>query len=290
MLKQRVIAVLPVLNGIVVQSLGFQKYLPVGKPAIAVEHLNRWGIDEIIMLDISSSRSVDEGPERYISVVAPYCLVPLAVGGGIRTIDHVRDVIKSGADRIVLNTSIFDNPELIEQAAQRFGTQCIVAAIDAKPGEGEAYDTYVDGGARWTGLSPVELARRAEDHGAGEILIQAMHRDGRRSGYDLELSAQVAAAVSVPVIVLGGVGMPAHMAEAAQVPGVCGLAAGNFFHYTEHTATIAKAVIQASDTDLRHDSYADYRGCSFDALGRLNKKTDADLEELLFVHYVDEVI
>jgi cyclase len=290
MLKQRVIAVLPILNGTVVQSLGFQKYLPVGKPAVAVEHLNRWGIDEIVMLDISPSRPVDDGPERYVSDVAPYCLVPLAVGGGIRTIDHVRDVIKSGADRIVLNTSIFDNPLLTVQAARRFGTQCIVAAIDAKPGEGGSYDTYVDGGARRTGLSPVAMARRAEDQGAGEILIQSMHRDGCRLGYDLELSAQVAEAVSVPVVVLGGVGMPAHMAAAAEIPGVCGLAAGNFFHYTEHAPATAKAILRVAGVELRHDSHADYRECSFDAQGRLNKKADADLEELLFVHYVDEVI
>lgn len=290
MLKQRVIGVLPVLNGIVVQSIGFQKYLPVGKPAVAVEHLNRWGIDEIIMLDISSTRSADEGPERYISDVAPYCLVPLAVGGGIRTIDHVRDVIKSGADRIVLNTAVFDNPQLIEQAAHRFGTQSIVAAIDVKPAGHGSYESYVDGGDRQTGLSAVDMAKRAEDHGAGEILIQAMHRDGSRLGYDLELSAQVAEAVTIPVIVLGGVGTPAHMVAAAEVSGVSGLAAGNFFHYTEHTATIAKAIIQASGINLRHDSYADYRGYSFDLQGRLNKKTDADLEELLFVHYVDEVI
>lgn len=290
MLKQRIIAMLPVRDGVVVQSIGFQKYLPVGKPAIAVEHLNRWGIDEIVMLDISPSRPTDARPERYISDVAPYCLVPLAVGGGIRTIDHVRDVIKSGADRIVLNTPVLDNPKLIEQAAKRFGTQCIIAAVDARPADGGVYETLVDGGTRQTDLSPAEMARRAEDHGAGEILIQAMHRDGHKSGYDLELAAQVAEAVSVPVIVLGGVGAPGHMAEAARVPGVSGLAAGNFFHFTEHSATIAKALIQAAGTDLRHDSYADYRESSFDGQGRLRKKADADLEELLYVHYVDEVI
>ena len=290
MLKQRIVAVLPVRNGIVVQSTGFQKYMPVGKPAVAVEHLNRWGIDEIVMLDISPRRPADSRLERYVLEVASYCLVPLAVGGGIQTIDQIRDVIKSGADRIVLNTSVFDDPKLIALAAKRFGTQSIIAAIDARPGDGEAYDTFVDGGRRRTKLTPVELARRAEDHGAGEILVQAMHCDGAKSGYDLGLVSQVAGAVSVPVIALGGVGAPAHMAAAARVRGVCGLAAGNFFHFTEHTATVAKAVIQATGVDLRHDSYADYREYSFNAQGRLNKKADADLKELLFIHYVDEVI
>ncbi len=289
MLKRRIIAVLPVLNGIVVQSIGFKKYLPVGRPAVAVEHLNRWGVDEIVMLDISSTSIAEAELERAISDVAPYCLVPLAVGGGLRTIDHVRSVIKSGADRIVLNTSVFDTPELIEQAANRFGTQCVVAAIDARPRD-DGFEAFVDGGVRGTGLSPMVLAKRAEDHGAGEILIQAVHRDGQKSGYDLELCEQVAASVSIPVVVLGGVGAPMHMADAAKLPGVSGLAAGNFYHFTEHTATVAKAVIQAAGVELRHDSYADYRDCNFDETGRLRKKTDNDLEEMLFIHYVDEVI
>ncbi len=290
MLKQRVAAVLLVRDGIVVQSIGFQKYLPIGKPEIAVEHLNRWGIDEIVMLDISAQKLADVRLDQSVAHVAPYCLVPLAVGGGIRSVDHIRDVIKSGADRVVLNTSVFDDPKLIERAAERFGTQCIIAAIDAAPSTDTAYDTFVDGGGRRTGLSPKDMARRAEDHGAGEILIQAIHRDGSKLGYDLELVADVAGAVSVPVIALGGVGTPVHMAEAARVPGVSGLAAGNFFHFTEHTAAVVKAGLQTSGIDLRHDSYADYRAYAFDEYGRLRKRADEDLEELLFIHYVDEVI
>ncbi len=290
MLKQRIVAVLPVRNGIVLQSLGFKKYLPVGKPEIAVEHLNRWGIDEIVMLDISDDKSGGVRLDQSVANVAPYCLVPLAVGGGIRTIDDIREVIKSGADRIVLNTSVFDDPKLIEQAAERFGVQCIIAAIDAAPSAAGAYDTFVEGGRRRTGLSPKDMARRAEDHGAGEVLIQAMHRDGSKKGYDLDLISDVAGAVSVPVIALGGVGLPSHMSDAARVPGVSGLAAGNFFHFTEHAAAVAKAALQASGVDLRHDSYADYRTCAFDESGRLRKRADEDLEELLFVHYVDEVI
>ncbi|HCX14551.1 MAG TPA: imidazole glycerol phosphate synthase subunit HisF [Rhodospirillaceae bacterium] len=290
MLKKRIVAVLLVRNGIVVQSVGFHKYLPVGKPEIAVEHLNKWGVDEIVILDISGRNFADAQLEQNITRVAPFCLVPLAVGGGIRTVDHIRQVIKSGADRVVLNTSIFDNPKLIKQAAERFGTQCIIAAIDAAPSDINVYDTFVHGGKKRTGLSPKDLARRAEDHGAGEILIQAIHRDGCKMGYDLELIAEVSGAVSVPVIALGGVGCPAHMAEAVRVPGISGLGAGNFFHFTEHTASVTKALLQRAGVDLRHDSYADYRDYQFDAQGRLQKKADKDLEELLFVHYVDEVI
>ncbi|TAK99869.1 MAG: imidazole glycerol phosphate synthase subunit HisF [Rhodospirillaceae bacterium] len=289
MLKQRIVGVLLVREGIVVQSLGFQRYLPVGKPAIAVEHLNRWGIDEIVMLDISSPQArlrLDVLMER----VAPYCLVPLAAGGGIRTVDQIRDVIKSGADRVVLNTAVLDDPKLITQGADRFGAQAIIASIDAKPGDDGRYEAFVDGGRRRAHLTPAEMAKRAEDHGAGEILIQAIHRDGAKSGYDLDLVAEISKAVSVPIVVLGGVGSPFHFVEAARLPGVCGLAAGNYLHFTEHTATVAKAVLKKAGIAMRQDSYADYRDFSFSEDGRLLKRSDAELEDMLFIHYVDEVI
>jgi len=289
-LKQRIIAVLPILNGIVVQSMGFKRFLPVGKPPVAVEHLNRWGIDEIAMLDISRSASSGFALQTYVADVAPYCLVPLAAGGGIRTIDHVRDVIKSGADRVILNTAVFDNPALLSHAAERFGIQCIIAAIDARQTDGGRYEAFVDGGARATGMHPIQLAKQAEDSGAGEILLQNIDRDGAKTGYELELIEEVASAVSIPVIALGGVGVPNHFLPAAKIEGVGGLAAGNYFHYTEHTATVAKAALAAGGVRLRHDSYADYRESKINAQGRLQKLPDKKLEALLFVHYTDEVI
>jgi cyclase len=290
MLKRRIVGVLLVRDGIVVQSLGFERYLPVGKPAIAVEHLNRWGIDEIAILDISDDSATAFHATKLVSDVAPYCFVPLAAGGGIRTIAQIRDVIKSGADRVILTTALLDNPRLITLGAERFGSQAIIAAIDAKPGADGKYETFVDGGRRKTGLSPADMARRAEDHGAGEVLIQAIHRDGSRSGYDLALLESVAAAVSIPIIVLGGVGKPEHLAAAAAFPGVYGLGAGNYLHYTEHTATVAKAVLQNAGVDVRHDSYGDYREFAFSDDGRLLKRADAELEDMVFIHYVDEVI
>jgi len=262
----------------------------VGKPAIAVEHLNRWGIDEIVILDISDNGARNFGIEKIVADVAPYCMVPLAAGGGIRTIDQIRDVIKSGADRVVLNTAVADNPKLITQGADRFGAQAIIAAIDAKPRAGGGYAAFVDGGRRAIKLTPAELAKDAEKHGAGEILIQAIHRDGAKSGYDLDLVAEISKAVSVPIVVLGGVGAPVHFAAAARFPGVYGLAAGNYLHYTEHTATVAKAALQANGVVMRHDAYADYRDFAFSDDGRLAKRNDAELEDMFFVHYVDEVI
>jgi cyclase len=290
MLKQRIIGVLLVREGIVVQSIGFKKWLPVGKPAIAVEHLNRWGIDEIALLNISPQNVNDDSLHRMIADVAPYCFVPLAIGGGIRTIAQVHDAIRTGADRVIMTTAVADNPSLITQAANRFGSQAIIAAIDVRKNAQGDYDAYVDYGRRKVDLPPAALAKRAEEHGAGEILVQAIHRDGSRQGYDLELIELMCGTVGVPVIALGGVGAPAHMADAMPIAGVGGLAAGNYLHYTEHTAAVAKAALMTKGGDLRHDSYADYEGFAFDASGRLKKKTDATLMDMMFVHYTDEVI
>jgi len=290
MLKQRIVGVVLVREGLVVQSLGFQRYLPVGKPPIVVEHLNRWGVDEIAMLDISAPNRPGPALEALVASVAPYCLVPLAVGGGIRTVEQMRNVIKSGADRVILNTAVLDAPQVLTQGADRFGVQAIIAAIDAKPTGSGKYESFVDGGLRATGINPAVLAKQAEAHGAGEILIQAIHCDGAKSGYDLDLVREISNAVSVPIVVLGGVGHPSHFVAAAKVPGVCGLAAGNYLHFTEHTAAVAKAFVQQAGIDMRVDSYADYRDFAFSEDGRLKKRSDAELEDMLFVHYVDEVI
>jgi len=290
MLKQRIVGVLLVRGGIVVQSIGFKKYLPVGKPAIAVEHFNRWGVDEIAMIDISPENAGGTALHQMIADVAPYCLVPLAVGGGIRTIEQVHDVIRTGADRVILTTATYETPKLITTAAERFGSQAIIGGIDVRPDAAGHYGAYVDYGHRKVDLTPTALAKRAEEYGAGEILIQGMHRDGSKQGYDLGIVAEICTAVSVPVITLGGVGAPSHMAQAMSIRGVGGLAAGNYLHYTEHTAAVAKAALMATGSDLRHDSYADYSGFSFYASGRLKKKNDAELMDMLFVHYSDEVI
>jgi len=290
MLKQRLVGVVLVKDGVCVQSIGFCRFLPVGSPAIAVEYLNRWSIDEIVMLDISAPRSRTTISERLIAAVAARGLVPLSVGGGLKTIEAVREVVKSGADRVVLTTAAVQNPELITQVADRFGSQCVIVGIDACRNDDGSYSTYISGGQQSVGLSPVALAQMAEARGAGEILIQAIHRDGSKQGYDLVLIEQVAAAVNIPIIALGGVGSPVHFLEAAGIPGVSGLAAGNYYHFTEHTALVAKAFLVNHAVSMRHDSYADYRDFGFLPDGRLAKKSDAELEELFFVHYTDEVI
>ena len=290
MLKQRLIASITVRRGIAVQSIGFRRFLPIGRPEIVAENLNRWGVDEIVLLDISAPRE-GRGPDRaLIEAVAAKAYVPVTVGGGIRTVVDVRNVVQWGADKVAINTAAIADPRLVDRAAERFGRQCVVCSIDAVADTDGAHQVVTEAGSRATGRDPVEIARIMEEHGAGEILLNAVHRDGAKCGYDRRLIERVTAAVTIPVIVLGGVGHPRHFLEGARIAGVSAVAAGNFFYFTEHSVLTAKAYLADAGIGLRHDSYADYRGRAFDEQGRIAKRDDRELENLVFTHYPDEVI
>lgn len=288
MLKKRIIGVLVVREGIVVQSVGFREYLPVGRPAIAVEYLNRWGIDEIVLLDISATRQGRAPDFRMIEAVAPESQVPLAVGGGIRSVEEIERIIHSGADKIVLNTAAACDPALISEGARRFGSQCVVVSIDARLKPGGGYEA-VTTGLRPTGHDPFTLARMAEGQGAGEILINSVDRDGSKRGFDAALVRKVAAAVGIPVIAAGGAG---HARDFA-VPlanGADAAAAANFFHFTEHSVIMAKRFLKNRGETIRLDSYAAYEAAGFDEDARLDKQDDAVLEKLRFEYIPEEVI
>lgn len=291
MLKQRLIAFLPVRDGIVVQSIGFKRYLPVGRPEIAVEFLNQWGIDEIVLVDITATaqgRTIDFGMVREVSKV---CFVPLTVGGGIRTVDEMTAAVHSGADKVAINTAAFLRPELVTEGAETFGSQCIIVSIDAKAVSEGRPEVFLTSGTVATGTHPAQLAQRAERYGAGEILLNSIDRDGSKIGYDLGLAQEVAAAVNIPVIICGGVGHPRHFAEALRLPNTSALAAGNYFHFTEHSAITAKAFLkQAQIGDLRLDTYADYLDFAHGPDGRIARKDDAELEMLFFEYHAKEVI
>lgn len=289
MLKTRVVGVLVVKGDIVVQSVNFKQYLPVGSPAIAIEYLNRWGIDEIIMLDIDATLESRGPKNNMIKECSRYCQVPLTVGGGIRSVPHMEELIRSGADKVSINSAISDNPALITEGARIFGSQCIIASIDARSiGEGK-YETFTRGGKRSTGKTPVSMAKLAEEYGAGEIFLNSIDRDGSKEGYDLCLIQQVLEAVNIPVIVCGGVNHPGHFQEAMDLE-VSGAAAANFFHYTEHSVISAKGFLRGARDDIRLDSYATYRGYEFDDHGRAAKKGDLTLEKLRFEYIPEEVI
>lgn len=289
-LKKRLIAAIVVKDGVAVQSIGFRRFLPLGKPEIAAEFLNRWGIDEILLQDISACRQ-RRGPDYgLLAAVAARCFVPLTVAGGITSIETAHAVIQSGGDKVVVNTAAAENPVLIRAIADRSGSQCAVASIDAVRRSDGRYEVVIRGGSQTTGRHPDDAARILADNGAGEILISAVHRDGTRQGFDERLVAVVANAVNVPVIANSGAGHPAHFVSVLRIPGVSAAAAANYFHFTEHSVLTTKAFLAGSGTELRNDTYANYAGRIFDGAGRISKRSERELGELMFEYHPEEVI
>lgn len=272
------------------QSIGFRRYLPVGRPEVAVEFLNQWGIDEIVLLDMDAFRQGRRIDLDVVRRVSKYCHVPLTVGGGLRTIDDLTDAIHSGADKVSINSVVHTCPELVQEGAGKFGSQCIIVSMDVRRNK-QGYEVMTDSGRCATGLHPVELAQRVEALGAGELLLNSIDRDGSRRGYDMELCEKVADAVDIPVIICGGVGHAAHLAEGLACENISGVAAANFFHFTEHSVNVVKAwLYEHGHNGIRLDMYADYRGFSFDGDFRIAKRPDEELEQLLYEYHPKEVI
>ena len=288
MLKKRVIGVVLVREGIAVQSIGFRHFLPIGQPGIVIEYLNRWGIDEVTLLDIDATprgRPPDFSLVREVSV---HGQMPLAVGGGIRDISHIRRIIESGADKVVINSAA-GNPALLSEGADRFGSQCIVVSIDARRNPDGGYSSFTSSGMKPTGHSPAEAAEIAEDAGAGEILLTSIDRDGSGKGYDLDLIRSVAEEVRIPVVACGGAGGPDHLLQAMSL-GISGAAAANYFNFTEHSVITTKRYLSDHGVDLRLDTHATYPGVRFTARGRVGKLDDSALQGLRFVYIPEEKI
>jgi cyclase len=288
MLKKRIVAMLVVKDGIVVQSIGFKRYLPVGKPAIAVEFLNQWGIDEIILLDISATRNSCPPDYAMVRSASKHCRVPLTVGGGITHIDHITELMHCGADKVALNQAALHQPELLTMAAHLFGDQCLVASIDGVLTDA-GYRVFDYRQQTTIDQTPSELAVQLQQFGAGEILINSVDRDGSYCGFDPVLISSVCKAVTVPIICVGGAGCAQHFIDVFQQTNVNAAAAANFFHFTEHSVTTTKALINQHIT-VRHETYFDYRDARFDASARLLKKDDLLLEDMLFELIEKEVI
>ena len=268
MLKKRLIASLLVRDGFIVQSFGFNKYLPLGKPKFALEFLVKWDVDEILLVDMSASSQNRIPDAETLETLAQYCFVPLTVGGGISKLEDVRKIIRSGADKVAVNTHAFNNPKFITEIAGNFGSQCVVVSIDCKLEDDGSYKVYIDGGKTPAGKTATEWAKRCAQLGAGEILLNAIHRDGSREGYDTELIKQVSNAVEIPVIAIGGVGKMEHFAQGITA-GASAVAAANIFQHFEHSTILAKAHLLNDGVDVRMDSHATYKDREFDQNGRL---------------------
>ena len=288
MLKKRIIGVVIVREGIAVQSISFNKYLPIGKPDIAVEFLNDWGVDEIILLDISASRN-NRGPNySIVSKVAKKCLVPLTIGGGIQNIQHIHNLMQCGADKISLNQVTYNNLDFIKEASSIFGKQCIVASVDIKR-EGDKYFVYDYLKRKKIKNDSLLFVKSLEYSGAGEIFLNNVDQDGQKKGFDINLISYISSNISIPCICCGGAGKPQDFLEPLKVTNACGVAASNLFNFSEHSITITKSIVNQKHP-VRHDSLHKYDDVNLCNLGRLMKKTDSILEEMFYERIEKEVI
>ena len=244
MLAKRIIPCLDVTGGRVVKGVNFVELRDAGDPVEIAARYNDQGADELTFLDITATSDQRDLILHIIEAVASQVFIPLTVGGGVRTVDDVRRLLNAGADKVSFNSAAVARPEVIRDASDKYGAQCIVVAIDAKRrADGAGWDVYTHGGRKNTGLDAVAWARRMAELGAGEILLTSMDRDGTKSGFDLELTRAVCDAVPVPVIASGGVGTLQHLVDGVRVGGADAVLAASIFHYGEFTVGQAKALM-----------------------------------------------
>lgn len=253
-LAKRIIPCLDVDNGRVVKGVQFVDIRDAGDPVEIARRYDEQGADEITFLDITASSDDRETIVHVVEDVASQVFIPLTVGGGIRTVDDVRRMLNAGADKVAINTAAVFNPEFVKEAADHFGSQCIVVAIDAKQvsdGDNPRWEIFTHGGRKPTGLDAIEWARKMADYGAGEILLTSMDRDGTRDGFDLALTRAICEAVTIPVIASGGVGNLGHLVEGVKQGHADAVLAASIFHFGEYTVGQAKEFMRQKDVVVR---------------------------------------
>ncbi len=254
-LAKRIIPCLDVDNGRVVKGVKFVDIRDAGDPVEVARRYNEEGADEITFLDITASSDDRETIVHVVEQVASEVFIPLTVGGGIRKVDDVRRMLNAGADKVAINTAAVFNPEFVKEATDKFGSQCIVVAIDAKKvsaeGEPLRWEIFTHGGRKPTGIDAIEWAKKMADYGAGEILLTSMDRDGTRIGFDNELTHAIAAAVSIPLIASGGVGNLQHLVDGVKQGGADAVLAASIFHFAEYTVGEAKRFMADQGVEVR---------------------------------------
>jgi len=251
MLAKRIIPCLDVANGRIVKGTKFLNLVDAGDPVIVAEEYDRQEADELTFLDITASSEKRDTIIDVVEKTAERVFMPVTVGGGIRKIEDIRKLLKAGADKVSINTAAVYNPDFVKDAAYRFGSQCIVVAIDAKKVSDNLWEIFTHGGSKETGINAVEWAKKMENFGAGEILLTSMDKDGTKSGYDTELTAAIAEAVNIPVIASGGVGTPEHIREGLTEGKADAALAASIFHFKEYTIREVKDYLAANNVEVR---------------------------------------
>lgn len=266
MLKTRIIPCLDVKDGRVVKGVNFVDLIDAGDPVEQARLYDEGGADELTFLDITASSDNRDTILNVVEKTAKHVFMPLTVGGGIRQISHIRNLLLAGADKVSINTAAVDNPELVKEAAQKFGSQCIVVAIDAKAvdkngeplcqrdadsGKAHHYEIFTHGGRKATGIDAVKWAQKMASLGAGEILLTSMDRDGTKAGYNLKMTRAISEAVSVPVIASGGVGNLQHLVEGVTKGKASAVLAASIFHFGEYSIREAKEYMQKAGINVR---------------------------------------
>jgi cyclase len=250
-LAKRIIPCLDVTAGRVVKGINFVELRDAGDPVEIARRYDEQGADEITFLDITASSDARELILHIIEAVASKVFIPLTVGGGVRTVDDVRRLLNAGADKVSINTSAVNNPQLISDSARKYGSQCIVVAIDVKKTDNNKWEVFTHGGRKPTGYDAVEWAQKMERLGAGEILLTSMDRDGTKAGFDLALTRAVSEAVTIPVIASGGVGGLQDLADGIKIGRADAVLAASIFHYGQHTVQEAKRFMAAQSIPMR---------------------------------------
>jgi len=251
MLKIRVIPTLLMKDVGLVKGVGFDSSRRVGSAVQAIKVYNMREVDELVLVDVSASRDGRSPDFEQIDDLADDCFMPMTVGGGVSSVEHVARMLQVGADKVLINTAGVIQPDLVQKSAERFGRQCIVVSIDVRRNLNGSCEVFTHAGTKGTGSDPIVMARELERQGAGELLLTSINRDGTMEGYDIDLIRSVAEATKIPIIASGGAGNYRHMADVLKIDGVSGVAAGSIYHFTEQTPRDAKIYLRDQGFKVR---------------------------------------
>ena len=250
MLKNRIIPCLDVKNGRVVKGINFVDLKDAGDPVEQAKIYSESGADEICFLDITASNENRDTIYEVVERTSKKCFVPLTVGGGVRSIDDISKLLNCSADKVSINTAAVENPKVISDSSKKFGSQCIVVAIDAKKND-DKWEVFTHGGRNNSGLDALEYAKKMEDSGAGELLVTSMDRDGTQVGYDVDLISKIASKINIPVIASGGVGNLDHLVNGIKLGNASAVLAASIFHYGKHSIKDAKEYLDSKGIPVR---------------------------------------